>query len=457
MKKTTLSKIKILLFLFLCFGTTFNVSAQNDYYSVITGTSTSGNGRAPQAGRSVSRSVWLLTAAEMTTSGFVNGETISGIGFTFQTAQDIPTTGTIVVYLQNTADATNTKSTTWATAITGMITASNGSMTMPNTAGEFNYVFTTGTPFVYSGGALYVAFDYQNTGTLSSTTNVALCNTALTNGLKGAVTAAGVTTPPVSITASNFRPETRLAKPVSCARPTNLSVNTASTTLNSAVLTWNPVGGSNIELEYGVYDFTQGTGGTILTSVTSPHSLTGLTDSNVYDYYIRTNCGTGSYSLWNGPYSFNTLFSAANAPYNTSFEQETLPFVGWSTPNAIPIAGDWGIGNYGVGALVQNGVSSVASVTPAAAAANNWMFSRGINLVASNLVTITYYISNYQASSTATGNYKLTVGNAQTIASQTQVLGTESGLNAAAFTLKTFTFTPTTDGVYYFGLHKIKY
>ena len=448
MKKIT-QTIKFLSLVILCLGATFSVSAQNDYYPIISGASTSGNGRAPQGGRNVSRSVWLLTAAEMAASGFVTGDNISGLGFTYQTAQDIATTGTMVVYLQNTSDVANNKSTTWATAISGMTTASNGSITIPNTVGEFNYVFSGGSSFTYSGGALYVAFDYQNSGTVSATTNIALCNTSLTNGLKGAISAAGVTTPPATITSSSFRPETRLAKPVSCARPTNLSSNLASATLNSAALSWNPVGGANVDLEYGAYNYTVGTG-TTLTSVTSPYTLSGLTNSTVYDYYVRTNCGSG-YSIWNGPYAFNTLFTPANVPYNTSFEQEQLPFVGWSTPNATPVTGDWSIGNYGAGVLVQDGVSSVASITPATTAADNWMFSRGMNLVGGSLVTITYYISNYQATTTATGSYQLTVGNAQSVASQTQVLATETGLNVAAFTLKTFTFTPATSGVYYFG------
>ena len=295
-------------------------------------------------------------------------------------------------------------------------------------------------------------FDYQNSGTVATTANVAYCNTSLVGGLKGAVTAAGVTTPPTTIAVSNFRPETRLAKPVSCARPTNPSADQTLATLNSAVLSWNPVGGSDIELEYGPYNYTQGTGGTTVTSVTSPYTLTGLTDSTVYDFYVRTNCGTGNFSTWNGPIAFSTLFAPTNVPYNTSFEQEQLPFIGWSIPNNPPIIGDWSIGEYGAGALVQNGVSSVVSVTPVLNAANNWMFSRGINLVAGNVATVTYYISNFQSGTTNTGNFQLTVGNDPTIAAQTQILATETGLNTAAFTLKTFSFTPTTSGVYYFGM-----
>ncbi|HLF52808.1 T9SS type A sorting domain-containing protein, partial [Flavobacterium sp.] len=142
---------------------------------------------------------------------------------------------------------------------------------------------------------------------------------------------------------------------------------------------------------------------------------------------------------------------ATSPTYNTGFEQEGISFIGWATPNTIPVAGDWEIGNFGAGALVQDGVSSVVSITPAAAAANNWLFSRGINLTAGSSVTITYYLSNFQNTTTATGSYQLTVGNSQSIASQTTVLANETGVTGAPFVLKTYTFTPPSTGVYYFG------
>ena len=91
------------------------------------------------------------------------------------------------------------------------------------------------------------------------------------------------------------------------------------------------------------------------------------------------------------------------------------------------------------------------SITPATVAADNWMFSRGVNLAAGQLVTVSFYISNFQNATTATGTYQLTVGNANTVAAQTTILGSETGLTTTGFVQKTFTFTPTTAGVYYFG------
>lgn len=440
---------KITLF-FLLLLSISELSAQVDHYPVVEGVATSQNGRAPQGARNVTRSVWLITAAEMTAGGFVANDIISGLGFTYQVGQATATTGTCVIYLQNTADTTNTKSTTWATAISGMTTVSTGAFTIPGAAGEINYDFSGGSPFTYTGGAVYVAFDYQSPN-VSATANTAYCNNTLTGGVKSAMSAAASTTPPTTIAASNFRPVTRLGKSVACARPYNLFSDVSGNTTTTAAFTFNTVGGNNFEIEYGPYGFVPGAGTTLTGITASPYIITGLSASTVYDVYIRKNCGS-SFSVWNGPYALNTVFDAATPPYNTSFEQESLAFVGWAVPNPlIPGAGDWASGNYGAGPLVQDGTVSVVSITPTTAAANNWMFSRGVNLTAGSDVTITYYVSNFQSASTTTGNLDFTVGDAQTIAAQSTVLLSETGLNLSAFVQKTVNFTPPTTGTYYFG------
>lgn len=447
MKKITL------VFLLLSFFSFTGVFSQVDQYYAVNGLATSGNGRAPQGSRNIARSVWLITAAEMATGGFVNGDVLTGLGFTFQIAQNTATTGTFVAYLENTADATNLKSTTWATAITGMTTVSNGSITLPNTPGEFNYNFTGGSSFTYTGGAIYVAYDYQNLGTVSTVANIAYCNNTLTGGIKTGLSAAGVTTPPTTITASNFRPATRLGRSVACARPYNLYSNVTTNTTTSANLSFNIGSSANVEIEYGAYGFTQGAGTAVTGITTNPYNLTSLSPNTVYDFYIRTNCGGSINSAWNGPYAFNTLFNPVTPPYTTSFESPNLNFVGWSTPNLIPATGDWSIGNFGAGALVQNGTSSVVSITPTTAAANNWMFSRGMNLTTGSTITVDFYISNYTATpATTAGNYDLTIGTSPTAAAQTTVVGTESAITSAVFALKSYSYVVPSSGIYYFGM-----
>jgi hypothetical protein len=438
---------KLLLFFVLLI--TGAIHAQSDFYETLSfDGSTSGNGRAPQGARTFNRSVWLITASEMTAAGFVTGNVINSLGFLYTTAQNVATTSTShTVYMQNSTDATNLKSTTWATAITGMTTVSNANITIPATTGVVNFPFSGGTSFVYSGGSIYVAFDYQNSGTVASVANGAGCQTALTGGILSGMSTN--TTAPTSLTASAFRPHTILGKSVSCARPT--LVTPSGETLTSINLGWAGTG-TVFNIEYGPQNFTLGTGTTINNFSGLSTSITGLTASSTYDFYVKTVCGAGSTSAWKW-YPYYTTFQPTNAPYTTSFENYDFPYIGWSIPSTpTTVSSNWEIGNYGAGTLVQNGVYSVVSITPASVAADNWMFSRGINLVAGQLVTVSFYINNYQNGTTATGNYQLTVGNSNTVASQTTTLGTENGITTAGFVQKTFTFTPTSAGVYYFGL-----
>ena len=100
------------------------------------------------------------------------------------------------------------------------------------------------------------------------------------------------TTLPTTLTASAFRPETRLGVPVTCSKPSNQN---AVTTLTTADLSWLSTG--NTELEWGDFNFTQGAG-TTLTGLQNFTSLSGLMPSSVYDYYVRTDCGAGDFSAW---------------------------------------------------------------------------------------------------------------------------------------------------------------
>jgi uncharacterized repeat protein (TIGR01451 family) len=173
--------------------------------------STSANARAPQTRSRYERSVYLITAAELATSGLANGSSITGIGWTYYTAPGLAGSGPLIVYLQNTTDTANTKSTTWSSAISGMTTVHNATTNLPNVTGSFDFSFSGGSAFTYSGGGVYVAFDWgQYTGTLSTQAVVSCNSTGLTNGLKGAQSNLSA---PTTIAASSFRPETRFFVP----------------------------------------------------------------------------------------------------------------------------------------------------------------------------------------------------------------------------------------------------
>ena len=235
--------------------------------------------------------------------------------------------------------------------------------------------------------------------------------------------------------------------PQTCFKPTNYTLTALSTT--TAGLSWTaPTSGTptGYQFEYGMQGFTQGTG-TVLSPAGTSISLTGLTASTVYDFYVRTNCGSGDFSVWDGPFTINTVFTPATAPYNTGFENNQMSFIGWSSGIT---ANDWFIST----GLAQQGTSAAAVFSNSAAQSNARLYSRGVNLTANSQASINYYVRNYVAGtpiSTNTAGYILSVGSAPVAASQTIVLATETGISDVTYVSKTYTFTPTTTGTYFFS------
>jgi hypothetical protein len=165
--------------------------------------STSGNGRAPNGKYRFQRAIYLITPAEMAAAGFPNPINFTDIWFEYTTAPNVATSGTLNVWLQNTTDVTNLKSTTFST--TGMTQVNNNtSFTLP-AAGYVDVTFTSPT-FTYNGGGLYVAFEYLVPTSTLATTTVTACNTDLVNGFLGYQANTSGTT----LAASSFRPDTWL-------------------------------------------------------------------------------------------------------------------------------------------------------------------------------------------------------------------------------------------------------
>lgn len=443
--------MKKITFLFLLYFISINSFSQIDFVTALSGASTSQNGRSPQAVDRINRSVWIILAADITASGITNGTVLKSIGFNLAIASEIPVTGNFKVYLQSTTDATNTKSTTWATAITGMTLASDSPLTIPATTGDYDSLFTGGSPFTYTGGNLYVAFEYQNlTGTLAVNPNTTLCNNALGASIKSSRT--NTTTPPATLTSSAFRPVTRFGYSVTCARPNYLNVSTTTSTSANLTFTAAP-GGGTTEIENGVYNFTPTGTPTTIGLTTNSYNQNGLMGSTAYEYYTRTNCGSGSFSAWNGPFAYNTVFSDALPPYTTGFETGTLKLIDWSTPAPL-VAGDWTLNFYSsTSGLTQGGTGIIQGFSSVSAASDNYIFSRGISLTSGSNVTVSYYVRNYvDTGSTNIGSLSLTVGNNRTIAAQTTVVGSDNALVTPTFVLKSYSFTPTYTGSHYFAL-----
>jgi len=167
-----------------------------------TSNGTSGNGRGPVTQFLFHRSCAIYSATELAGS-LINGDSIIRVGWSINAAAAANVTGTITVYLANTSDATFLRSTTWATLLTtptAMTQVYSGSMTIPNAVGVYSIALQN--PFRYTGGGLYVAYEWTPAAT--STAAVYNCNTSITNGVYNAQSNTAL---PTTIAGSNFRPQ----------------------------------------------------------------------------------------------------------------------------------------------------------------------------------------------------------------------------------------------------------
>ncbi|AWH85864.1 hypothetical protein HYN59_12455 [Flavobacterium album] len=248
---------------------------------------------------------------------------------------------------------------------------------------------------------------------------------------------------------------------VACAVPSGFSYLDPAPSLTAVNIGWDAPAGSpeGYQFEYGPRGFTQGGAGSMIINPTLPAAnLTDLDPSTIYDFYVRTHCGGDDYSEWIGPVSFATLFDAVTPPYNTSFEENNLDFVGW-IDGTDPDAGvePWGVNVAVEGdATVQDGANSLFTFAPTNLDSNAWLLSRGINLTGGSQVTVSFWARNLLGQgATGSASYNLTVGNAQNAAAQTTNIATENDLSSTTFVQKTYTFSPATSGVYYFGINNI--
>ncbi len=152
------------------------------------------------------RASTLVLASELT--GIAPGTILSKFGFTLDVgAATVAPVGNFTVYLQNTTDILYSKGTTFTTAIIGMTSVYSSTVSIPISVSTTSYVVNLSTPFVYTGGGIYVAYDWYCPGPYSSVSAVYRANsTGLLSGLVSAATASTGVAPPATLVASSFRP-----------------------------------------------------------------------------------------------------------------------------------------------------------------------------------------------------------------------------------------------------------
>ena len=160
--------------------------------------------RAPNgtSAHTTHRAHYIIPASEL--GALPNGAKIIVAGFNYISGVDSVANGNLKFYMENTTATTNTKSTTWTTAITGMDTLFDGTYNLPVTTAAITTAFTLSDTFTYTGGGIFIAYDYLG-AQFATTAAVYDCNTGVVGGLKMANSS--TTTPGATLTAtSNWRP-----------------------------------------------------------------------------------------------------------------------------------------------------------------------------------------------------------------------------------------------------------
>ena len=117
-----------------------------------------------------------------------------------------------------------------------------------------------------------------------------------------------------------------------CRKPLNFQV--VGTTTTDAILSWTEIGTATTwNIEYGPTGFTPGQGMTEI-ATTNPYTVTGLTITTAYDFYVQADCGGGDVSEWSSVATATTDCDViATFPYTENFDASTnLPDC-WNNAN----------------------------------------------------------------------------------------------------------------------------
>jgi subtilisin-like proprotein convertase family protein len=235
----------------------------------------------------------------------------------------------------------------------------------------------------------------------------------------------------------------------SCPQPSAL---TATNILpNQAQLSWTENGSAiDWDIEYGPLGFVQGSGTTISATTNNPYTLTGLTASNTFSYYVRSKCGSSTYSNWTGPFTFTTPCNAVTTfPWSENFEVLTIP--------ALPScwhkeSGEWESTNNSNNTYDADAHNGTQFIKESYSATNEYIWTLGFSLTAG----ISYDFSFWWAGD----NYAGWTGDVFYNTTQNSTGAIQLGssfVTASTTTTKDYaqvvrTFTPSVSGTYYFAV-----
>jgi hypothetical protein len=264
------------------------------------------------------------------------------------------------------------------------------------------------------------------------------------------VSPGGCESPRAAVTTTVLTPATLSVSPAVGICSGNNTVLTAS---GAVTYTWSPATGLSATTGSSVTaspttSTTYTVSGVDANGCTTPNATVAVTVTQpvaaVTAGVVNPNvCLGGTVSLT------STSSSSLVVNYNEGFE--TFPPTGWTLLNP-GLGNSWVTNNVLETAGVRTGTKSMTYYYNSFSAADAWAITPAQNMTAGVPYTVSFW---YRVPSTSyTEKIKLTVGTAATVAAQTTTLvNFPSLIDVGTFQLATATFTPTTTGVYYFGLN----
>lgn len=181
-----------------------------------------------------------------------------------------------------------------------------------------------------------------------------------------------------------------------CSEPAYPVVTPGTLTSNSVEVSWTN-GYQNTQWELVAQPLGTGTpttpaapGAVVNIVNTNPYTITGLTPSTRYEFYMRAYCSASEQSIWVGPIEFNTVCIAQPTPYYESFndpDPNTKKFC-WTTNNANNDNAEW----------IINGTDANIRPQPISffdpfVSYDDWLISVPVNAVGPKRVRFNYRVT----------------------------------------------------------------
>ncbi|GAA4032390.1 hypothetical protein GCM10022409_15800 [Hymenobacter glaciei] len=259
-----------------------------------------------------------------------------------------------------------------------------------------------------------------------------------------------------------------------CPAPTSITVSGTSTTASVAFT--GAAAGTGYQIVYGATGFNPASAGTTTATFTAgPGSVTGLTASTCYDFYVRTVCGTSGQSTLAGPINFCTPCVAPTVstfPYAQNFDAVGT---GQSLPCGITVTDSnndgftWRARGTVDASLATGNISRSApnamvysynNVGPTpTVGADDWFYTPALTLSNTQRYRVSFYYRT--AGQGLSERLEVKYGAAATPAGQTTTLYTNNNITANTYQLANNTSTPAVaditaaNGTVYVGFHAI--